>query len=79
MSHTTPWRNFHVTVTLAYMLRASDDDLSELLSDRETGHSVSPAEAKALATELQARGFTYLPVCDNAGADGRCQGHDIEA
>lgn len=74
-----PWKTHHVTISLAYMLRASEEELSGMLNNRETGEPVTAAEAKALAAEWQAKGYTYLPVCDNPGKDGLCQGHDPEA
>lgn len=67
----------HATVSVEYILTASDDDLDGMLVDGETKMPLTPNQMRWLAAQHKYDGRTHLPPCDHTDEHGLCAGHPI--
>jgi len=68
---------YHLTIDLAHAAGLSDDGLCQVLQ-AETGHWLTPWQARRRLRQAQGQGYTVLPLCDKMNAAGYCQGHQRE-
>lgn len=70
---------YHVTVSVDYILHASDDELEEMFIDGDTKRPLTPSEVRAQAVCDKAAGRSHLPPCDHTEPSGLCAGHPIHS
>lgn len=68
---------YHLIIDLAQAQCLSDTGLCQMLY-AETGHWLTPWQARRRLRQAHAQGYTVLPVCAQVNAAGYCQGHQLE-